>query len=327
MLTSQSARATIPAFDELFSSRGIPDQLTTDNGTPFQSEEFAEFADTVGFKHRKVAPYWPNANGAQENFMKPLGKACKAAQLQGKPWKREMYKFLRNYRATPHCSTGIAPATLLNGYPMKTTLPQRYVYHEPDGVRQRDNDAKAKQKMYAEARRNIKESNLHVGDKVLMKNVTDHGKLKPKFHEEPYEVIEKRGSMVIAKRGNEVKARNSSHFKKLMTDEEPLVAMPENVELEEEFDHQLADMEERPEPETSQSQDAATQPLNESLQANPGELAIPQSPQAQPAINPPNTTPPDPAHTVPQLVQRPQRNARIPRKYDDFEVTLPKVKR
>ena len=38
-------------------------------------------------------------------------------------WKQEVYQFLRNYRATPHCTTGIAPATALFGRPIRIKLP------------------------------------------------------------------------------------------------------------------------------------------------------------------------------------------------------------
>ena len=36
IVKSLSARTVIPIFDKVFSSRGIPDNLKIDNGTPFQ---------------------------------------------------------------------------------------------------------------------------------------------------------------------------------------------------------------------------------------------------------------------------------------------------
>ena len=44
ILQSTSARATIPKLDKIFSTLGIPFQVKTDNGPPFQSSEFADFA-------------------------------------------------------------------------------------------------------------------------------------------------------------------------------------------------------------------------------------------------------------------------------------------
>ena len=55
--------------------------------------------------------------------MKTIGKVCKCAQVDGKSQKQELYRFLRNYRATPHTSTGLPRATVLNGVPLKAELP------------------------------------------------------------------------------------------------------------------------------------------------------------------------------------------------------------
>lgn len=44
-----------------------------------------------------------------ELFMKAFGKVLSTTAN----WKQETYQFLRNYHATPHCTTGVAPATAL----------------------------------------------------------------------------------------------------------------------------------------------------------------------------------------------------------------------
>ena len=90
VVKSVSARNVLPALDRIFSARGFPEKLKTDNGSPFQSKEFATFMDVFGTKHHKVTPYWPEANGNAESFMKNLGKVCKTAQLERKPWKQEL---------------------------------------------------------------------------------------------------------------------------------------------------------------------------------------------------------------------------------------------
>ena len=107
---STSARVVIPVLDKIFSIFGIPDELKTDNGPPFQGSEFANFAKHMGFKHRKVTPLWPRANGECERFMRNLGKVVQGARTENKPWKQELHKFLRNYLATPHSTIGKSPA-------------------------------------------------------------------------------------------------------------------------------------------------------------------------------------------------------------------------
>ena len=85
---------------------GIPAVLVSDNGPPFSSHQFRDFARHLGFKHRRLIPLWPKANGVAERFM---GKVIKTSQREGKPWKQALYRFLCNYRTTPHSSTQKSP--------------------------------------------------------------------------------------------------------------------------------------------------------------------------------------------------------------------------
>jgi transposase InsO family protein len=102
ILTTTSAKAAIPKLDAIFSRQGIPEILKSDNGPPFNGEEFKNFANHLGFKHRKITPYWPRANGEAERFMKTIEKAIRAATVEGRNWKQAMYTFVRQCRATPH---------------------------------------------------------------------------------------------------------------------------------------------------------------------------------------------------------------------------------
>ncbi len=111
----------------------------------------------------------------------------------------------------PHVSTGIDPATARNGYPLKNQLPEMMSYQDLTDIRQKDKAAKSKMKMYVE-----KWANVQPGDKLSPSDqVTQHGKLVSKFHLDPFEVIYKKGSMIIAQCVNEIKARNTAHFKRI----------------------------------------------------------------------------------------------------------------
>ena len=52
------------------------------NGPPFQSAEFADFAKRLGFRHHRVTPHWPEANGTAERFMRNLNKILYAQRNQ-----------------------------------------------------------------------------------------------------------------------------------------------------------------------------------------------------------------------------------------------------
>ena len=137
-----------------------------------------------------------------------------------------------------HFSTGVPPATVLNGQPLKTKLPEGFDIpvhsFNKDTFKVKDRMAKVKMKRDAERRRRIQSSNISVGDTVLMKN-TNRKKLTPMFQPEPVTVVERKGSMIVAKRGNEQKARNCSFFRKINIDsnenddEAPQPKQPEKI--------------------------------------------------------------------------------------------------
>ena len=87
ILHSTAAKAVLPKLDRIFAVFGVPLVVKTDNGPPFNGREFAQFAEYLGFKHRKVSPLWPEANGEVERFMKTLGKAFRTSSH----WKHDVY--------------------------------------------------------------------------------------------------------------------------------------------------------------------------------------------------------------------------------------------
>ena len=124
ILHSTSVKATIPEMDRIFSTHGIPRVIRSDNGTPFTSEEIKIYVQENGIDHQKITPLWPQANSEAEKFMKPLTKAIRSAHTEGKNWKRHLYQFLLNYRATPHSTTGFSPAKLFFGRKIFLKAPQ-----------------------------------------------------------------------------------------------------------------------------------------------------------------------------------------------------------
>ena len=74
IVRSTSANSVIPKLDRILSTHGIPTEIKTDNGPPFQSHSFAQFAQYLGFHHRKITPEWPKANSESERFVRTLKK-------------------------------------------------------------------------------------------------------------------------------------------------------------------------------------------------------------------------------------------------------------
>ena len=66
----------------------------------------------------------------------------------------------------------------------------------------------------SDSRSNVKETTMQIGDKVLLKQPkTDE--LSTPYKPVPYEIVEKKGSMIIAASDDNVITRNSSFMKKI----------------------------------------------------------------------------------------------------------------
>ena len=158
----------------------------------------------------------PQANGEVERFMHVLKKVIRTSTAERKSWKQELYTFLRNYRATPHSTTGVPPATAMFQRPIRTRLPepQRPAADDSD-IREHDKSKKEAMKSNAEKHHQFRESNIKVGDTVLVKHNHHVGKLNTPFDIRPLKVVRVRGSRVTAQRGSYFITWNVSHFKVL----------------------------------------------------------------------------------------------------------------
>ena len=215
-VSSTSANVVIPKLDKLFAMFGTPHVVRSDNGPPFNGEEFAKFAQVLGFKHRRVTPLWPRANGEVERFVKTLKKYIKAAKTEGKNWRKEMQSFLRNYRTTPHATTGVAPSVLLMKRVARNKIPQtNNVDPVSEIIRRYDSSQKAKIKAYAEQKSYVKPCDITLGDPVLVKRPFVKSKGMSVYNPNPMMVVKVKGSMITAKNADTTVSRNSSFFKKL----------------------------------------------------------------------------------------------------------------
>ena len=168
ILKSTTAAVVINRMKSCFAAHGLPEEIVTDNGPQFVAEEFEFYLREHGITHRRVTPYWPQANSEVERFNRTLEKAIRAANIEGKDWKNEINIFLLNYRATAHCTTGKSPAFLLFGREIRTKLPSlnpsnSYASHSPvvdPAIIERDRCQKAKMKKYADEKRRATPSNI-----------------------------------------------------------------------------------------------------------------------------------------------------------------------
>ncbi|CAB4028603.1 PREDICTED: uncharacterized protein K02A2.6-like, partial [Paramuricea clavata] len=221
IVKSTSATSTISKLERIFATHGLPNILKSDNGPPFQSNEFKQFMTENGIKHQRITPLWPKANSEAENFMKPMEKAIRAAHIEKKNWRKELYHFLLNYRATPHTTTKFAPAELLFNREINTKLPSKIINQNTkidQQVRANDEKGKRNMKRNADKSANAKEVDIKVGDTVLVRQ-TKKNKWSTRFDPKPYCVTRVKGTMITATRPGHYITRNISFFKKVLQQE------------------------------------------------------------------------------------------------------------
>lgn len=83
IMKSTTAERTIEKLGEMFSRFGCPEQLVSDNGAQFVSQEMDTFLKVNGVQHIRAAPYHPATNGLAERFVQTLKHSLKASQGQG----------------------------------------------------------------------------------------------------------------------------------------------------------------------------------------------------------------------------------------------------
>ena len=192
LVTTTSARATIPKLDDIFARHGIPNNIKSDNGPPFFGDEFAAYMKSLGIEHLTSTPLWPQGNATVEAFMKPIGKVIRTALLEKHKWKQALNQFLLNYRTTPHSMTKIPPAQLLFNRGVKGKLPMlpanKYPINRHNEAKINDEKSKEQSKHYANVKRRVQESKINVGDKVICKQ-NKLSKFSSTFDINPYTVV------------------------------------------------------------------------------------------------------------------------------------------
>lgn len=118
--TTITSRATINILRSCFARWGIPVVLVSDNGTQFVSKEFDAYISQLGIKHIKTAFYKPSTNGMAESTVKIFKNACK--DFVGENMREKLDKFLFKHRITPHTTTGVSPAELMQGRTLRSVF-------------------------------------------------------------------------------------------------------------------------------------------------------------------------------------------------------------
>ena len=120
-MRTTNAEATINALRTIFARYGLPQQIVSDNGPPFQSAEYEDFLKQNGIQRVLVSPYHPSSNGQAERFVQTFKKFMKTLSSKTS-LPQQIQNFLLSYRSTPHSTTSSTPSKLFLQREVRTRL-------------------------------------------------------------------------------------------------------------------------------------------------------------------------------------------------------------
>ena len=101
---------------ELFSVEGIPDEIMSDNGPPFNGKEFSSFLTGLGIRHTTSSGNYPWSNGFIERQIQTVERLIEKASSMG----RSHQEALTGLRAQPLGDGLPSPAEILHGRSLVT---------------------------------------------------------------------------------------------------------------------------------------------------------------------------------------------------------------
>jgi hypothetical protein len=226
MMSSTTSQSTIEALRSIFAHHGLPEQLVSDNGPQFISEEFSHFVQENGIKHVLCAPYHPSSNGLAERFVQTFKRAMKAGEGDGKSLNHRLSDFLFDYRSSEHATTAVSPSELLFQRKLRT----RFDLLRPD-TKSVVTSKQADQKMGHDKHSKLR--SLFPGQPVMVRDFRKYNKWTPGH------ILKKLGPVTYSveiENGHVVK-RHIDHLTQRMVSS----AHPTEQSIEDENDFQCSD--------------------------------------------------------------------------------------
>ncbi|XP_064463440.1 uncharacterized protein K02A2.6-like [Ornithodoros turicata] len=122
-----TAKCVINFLKSVYARHGIPSEVISDNGPPFNSALFASFNKEWGICHITSSPHFPRSNGLVERSVQTI-KSTLTKTLDDE---QDVHIALLNYRATPteHLPS---PSEMLMGRRVRTLLPALPTMYKPN---------------------------------------------------------------------------------------------------------------------------------------------------------------------------------------------------
>lgn len=106
-----------------FTLFGVPEIISSDQGTNFSAKVFQETMKSLGIKHDFSTPYHPETQGALERFHRTLKNLLRSFCISNtKDWDENLSQVLFSTRLMKNNSTGFSPFDLVFGHKVRGPL-------------------------------------------------------------------------------------------------------------------------------------------------------------------------------------------------------------
>ena len=146
--------------------------------------------------------------------MRTITKAVRIAHASGQSIERALFTFLREYRLTPHSTTGIAPSFLCLGRRVGDVIPHHPSWEAAPLPPNREGTRRAQTNERTSQHGKARPSPLKEGDQVLIRDRHPGSKFRLPFEPKRWTVTSVKGTMVTAKNGDDNVTCNISFFKR-----------------------------------------------------------------------------------------------------------------
>jgi hypothetical protein len=225
-----------PVLDQIFKILGNPRSIRSDNGPPFNGEEWARYCENKGIIHERSTPGFPQQNGLVERYMQIINKAVTIACATNEDPEASLAKTVEAHNMAVQRTTNVAPEVLLLGRRRRSKFPimdGSSVELSEESLRKRDMNEKHRSTERENQKRGAREPEIQVGDEVFVKRWTK-AKDQTKFDQVRFKVLSRNeGDFEIEGSDGRKLTRNITQLKKAPvvsgSDSEESMEMQESI--------------------------------------------------------------------------------------------------
>lgn len=220
---STSFDCTKKVLDEIFDREGFPKNIKSDNGPPFNGEDYKRYCTDHGINAIFSTPLFPQQNGMVECYMKLVNKAMASAVANQTNYMVELQAAIKAHNSAQHAVTKVPPEEVMNGRKIRRGLPllDSTVARNDELIEERDQRAKQMAKHREDNRRGARECRVMPGDTVVVER-QNRAKGDSRFDPTRYTVHKQsNGNLVLSDEKGKLLKRHVSLTRKVKVWRDP----------------------------------------------------------------------------------------------------------